>query len=82
MKAKHTDQELYRVGNILYKDYWGTYDLILAVEWNDNGALWDVTAQECTKDGTPIAEPRHHCTSAWRNDHIVGTTLGLSEGPG
>ena len=73
MSAKCTtsDRDLYQRGNVVYCDYWGNYDLILDAAINPAGYVEWVTVVSCKQDGTIIGPERTHCTSGWRNDHVV-----------
>ena len=78
MKAKCTNQELYQQGNVVYNAYWNNHDLVLDVQFDEHGFLDYVECAECKPDGEIIGRVRRHCTSAWRNDHVV-TTVSLTE---
>lgn len=69
----------YTPGNVIFCNYWRTYDLVLAFnEPKDSNGYWSVTVVHCDENGIRSVDwtdrtPRNHCTTPDKRDRIVKT---------
>lgn len=73
-KSTQLRRELYKPGNIVRLDYWGTYDKVLDYDEKPDGSF-AVKVQGVNKDGTPIpgARPRMHSTEPSTKDKLISS---------
>jgi hypothetical protein len=65
-------------GNVIFSDYWHTYDLILRFHHPGANKAWLVDVQHCDRDGNliPGERRRTHCTWPDPKDYVVANVAG------
>lgn len=63
----------FKVGNVIFSDYWRSYDLVLDFHPAGLGVSWSVDVVECNADGIPThgSWKRNHCTYPDTRDKIA-----------
>ena len=69
----------FRPGNIVYLDYWRSFDRVIEFRVSDDGG-WIVWVEEVKKvDGewVAVAPRRCHCTHPGKRDRVVCREVGV-----
>jgi hypothetical protein len=75
MSQLNTLRKHFAVGNVIFCDYWRSYDRVVA--FHENNGAWLVEVQGCDSTGNVLpgidGRVRNHCTFPDKRDVIVST---------